>query len=57
MSDGDNSNKGKSKVSLEDALKDAAKNAATTGLHTVAITVDIGNPSIKEYRVKITLGG
>ena len=57
MSDGDNSNKGKSKVSLEDALKDAAKNAATTGLHTVAIAIDIGNPSIKEYRVKITLGG
>ena len=57
MSDGDKSNKGSSKVSLEDALKDAGKNAATTGLHTVSITVEVGNPSIKEYRVKITPGG
>lgn len=57
MSDGDKSNTGKSTESLEKALKDAGKNAATTGLHTVTITVDVGNPSIKEYRVKITPGG
>lgn len=57
MSNGDKSNKGKSDVSLQKAIEDAGKNAATTGPHTVAITVDVGNPGIKEYRVIITPGG
>ena len=57
MSDGDNSNKGKSTTSLQKAIEEAGNNAATTGLHTVSITVEVGNPSIKEYRVKITPGG
>ena len=57
MSNGDKSNKGKSKDSLQKALEDAGKNAATTGSHTVAITVEVGNPGIKEYRVIITPGG
>jgi len=57
VSNGDKSNKGKSKDSLQKALEDAGKNAATTGSHTVAITVEVGNPGIKEYRVIITPGG
>lgn len=57
MSNGDKSNKGKSDVSLQKAIENAGKNAATTGPHTVAITVDVGNPGIKEYRVIITPGG
>ena len=57
MSDGDKSNKGKSTASLQKALEDAGKNAATTGVHTVTITVDVGNPNIREYRVIITPGG
>ena len=54
---GDNSNKGKSDRSLEDALKKAGENAATTGTHTVHITVEVGNPRITEYKVTITPGG
>ena len=56
MSSGEK-NKGKSTESLQKAIEDAGKNADTTGSHTVAITVEVGNPSIKEYRVKITPGG
>ncbi len=48
---------GKSTESFQKALEDAGKKAAE-GPHTVtAITVVVGNPSIKEYRVKITPGG
>jgi len=57
VSDGDKSNKGKSTESLQKAIEKAGKNAAATGVHTVTITVDVGNPSIKEYRVTITPGG
>jgi hypothetical protein len=57
MSDGDKSNKGTSTETLQKAIEKAGKNAATTGPHTVAITVDVGNPGIKEYRVIITPGG
>jgi len=54
---GDNSNKGKSTKSLQDALDEAGKNAAQTGTHTVRITVEVGNPKINEYKVTITPGG
>jgi flavin-binding protein dodecin len=57
VSDGDKSNKGKSTDSLQKAIEDAGKNAATTGPHTVTITVEVGNPKISEYRVKLTPGG
>lgn len=56
MSDGEK-NKGKSTKSLQDAIEEAGRNAATTGPHTVTITVEVGNPKISEYRVKITPGG
>jgi hypothetical protein len=54
MSNGDNSNKGKSKDSLQKAIEEAGKNAAATGEHSVTITVDVGNPKINEYHVTIT---
>jgi hypothetical protein len=54
---GDNSNKGMSKKGLQEALEEAGKNAAQTGMHTVHITVDVGNPKINEYKVTITPGG
>ena len=54
MSNGDKSNKGKSKDSLQKAIEEACKNAAATGEHSVTITVDVGNPRINEYRVTIT---
>jgi hypothetical protein len=57
VSNGDKSNKGKSDVSLQKAFEDAGKNAEKTGPHTVEITVEVGNPGIKEYRVIITPGG
>lgn len=57
MSNGDKSNKGKSTESLQKALENAGKNAAATGSYTVAITVEVGNPGIHEYKVTITPGG
>jgi hypothetical protein len=54
---GDNSNKGKSTKDLQEALERAGENAASTGPHTVHITVEVGNPKINEYKVTITPGG
>jgi hypothetical protein len=54
---GDNSNKGKSTKSLQEAIEKAGENAASTGPHTVHITVEVGNPKISEYKVTITPGG
>lgn len=54
MSNGNKSNKGKSLESLQKAIEEAGKNAATTGEHSVTITVDVGNPKINEYKVTIT---
>jgi len=54
---GDNSNKGKSDKSLQEAIEKAGENAAQTGTHTVHITVEVGNPKINEYKVTITPGG
>ena len=58
MSNGDKKpNHGTSKESLQKAIEDAGTNATTTGSHIVDITVDVGNPGIKEYRVIIRPGG
>jgi len=55
--EGDKSNKGQSYETLQKALENAGKNAERPGTYTVAITVEVQNPSIKEYKVTITPGG